>query len=566
MLRSSASLLRAFAVFWVLCALAFAMPVEAQTRVWLDRDRIALDETVRLTLEIDVSHVSAMPDIVELGRNFRTVDQKTQQQVAWVNGALTAQVTIQLTLAPLREGLIEIPSLWAGRDATPSLRLTVLPPNEPLAAEPSPAVAAGEPVFVDSRIESKTPYVQQSVGYTLRLYYPLGSQIDGRLDQDQPTGASLQKTGDDLNLSARIGNRDYTVIERRYLLIPERSGAITVPAARFKGHVLGLFDSVLDDTREEISAASKPVSLQVKPIPTAAPQPWLPLHSLRMRYVETPQSMRVGKSGTVTLEVVAEGATAAQMQALMLQTDNGSKVFADQAQMDDRFHQGRPQATIVRRFSILPTREGALRIVAPRIAWWDAQAGIARTASLPDLSLRVLPGAAGTAIPQAVTAEAGSNEDVAVGWRKWVPDGPWRWAGLALALLWLAAAGLGWRLWSRRASNAPAAAPRSSVLRPQANDPQALMLALTRGDLRAIMQALCSAASPAAKDLDAVRARLIDPAQRAAVDELQRARWGDADNASTLAVVRAAFASGPRWRTPTARVDPVLLPPLYPER
>jgi BatD DUF11 like domain len=571
--RSPASLLRACLLIWLLCALAFAMPASAQTRVWLDRDRIALDETVTLNLEIDASRISAMPDMAELGRNFRIVDQRTQQQVAWVNGALTAQVTIQLTLSPLHEGQIEIPSLWAGRDATPPLRLTVLPPNEPqAAAEPPPAAAAaGQQVFVDTRIDSETPYVQQTVGYTLRLYYPLNSQIEGRLDQDQPEGASLQKIGDDQKLDTRIGGRDYTVIERRYLLIPERSGAITVPGARFKGRVLGLFDSIFDDTREELSAASKPITVQVKPIPAAAPQPWLPLQSLRMRYVETPQPLRVGKSGTVTVEVVAEGATAAQIPVLMLRTDNGADVFADQAQMDDRFHQGSPQATIVRRFSILPTRDGTLRIVAPRIAWWDTQAGIARTASLPDLRLRVLPGATGTAAPQAITgdARANANDDAADGWRSWIPNGPWRWVVLTLAFLWLATVILGWRLWSLRARPAPVAAPqgdRGPAAPSPGNDPEALIRALTRGDLRAIAQALCNAASPVAADLDAVRARLADPVQRAAVDALERARWGDGDTGPTLAAVRAAFASGPRWRTPAARVDAVLLPPLYPER
>lgn len=91
------------------------------------------------------------------------------------------------------------------------------------------------------------------------------------------------------------------------------------------------------------------------------------------------------------------------------------------------------------------------------------------------------------------------------------------------------------------------------------------MQALARGDLGAIVQALCATAMPSAADLDAVRARLADPAQRAAVDALQRARWGDGDNAATLAALRKAFASGPRWRASAKRAEPVLLPPLYPE-
>lgn len=575
----SATVVRALALCWLLGMLGLAMPAFAQPRMWLERDRIALDETVTLNVQLDAQNISAMPDMVELGRNFRIVDQRTQQEVEWVNGSLTAQVSIQLTLLPLREGEIEIRSLWTGRDATPPLRLTVLPPRNPqVVPERSPAAAApGQPVFIETRIDSETPYIQQSVGYTLRLYYPQSSQIDGRLDQDQPEGASLQKVGDDLQLRARIGNIDYTAVERRFLLIPERSGAISVPPARFRGHVLGLFDSLFDTNRQEITVLSKRIVLQVKPIPATAPQPWLPLAGLRMRYLETPQALRVGESETVTVEVVAEGAAAAQLPALMLQTGKTAQVFADPAQQDERFQQGRPQATIVRRFSILPSRDGTLRVVAPRIAWWDTRAGVARIASLPDLNLRVAPGGAGTAA-SATTQDNGTAADNTPGraWSTRMMDSQdrWLWAGGALSLLWLGALFLGWRLWSTRAwstraghpqiAAGPQSAQRGTPFSRTAS--QTLNQVLARGDRGEIARTLCALASPPAADLDALRERLVEPAQLAAVEALLRARWGRGDPAAAIAAVRIAFADGPHWRGQIVRAAPTLLPPLYPER
>jgi hypothetical protein len=562
-------MLRACVLLCALCAFAFAMPASAQTRAWLDRDRIALDDTVTLNMEVDMRSTSAMPDLAAVTRDFRIVDQRVEQKMAMVNGDISLKIMVQMVLSPLHEGVIEIPSLWAGNSATAPLRLTVLPPLNPVVVdEPPPAAATnGRPVFIEARIDSTTPYVQQNVGYTVRLFYETGVLIDGRLDQEPPAGASLQKIGDDLQRTASLGGRDYNVVERHYLLIPEHSGSMTLPPPHFIGRGMGLFDV----DRQDLNIFGAPNALQVKPIPAIAPQPWLPLRALRMRYVETPQSLRVGKSAAVTVEVVAEGGATAQMPVLMVKANNGAQVFPDPAQMDDRFVRDRPQATIVRRFSILPTREGPLRIVAPRIEWWDAQAGVARTASLPDLILRVAPGAMGTTTaPVAADTGTNVNGDAAGGWRAWIPDGSWRWAGLALAFLWLAALALGWRLWSLRARVAPIATPpggqRPAAPSPGDDGPEALMRALTRGDLGAIVKALCNAAAPAVADLDAVRARLADPAQRAAVDALQRARWGDGDNASTLAVLRAAFATGPRWRTSAARTDAVLLPPLYPQR
>ena len=91
-----------------------------------------------------------------------------------------------------------------------------------------------------------------------------------------------------------------------------------------------------------------------------------------------------------------------------------------------------------------------------------------------------------------------------------------------------------------------------------------LSAALKQDDLAAIAHALCIDAGSKLDDLDAVRARLDDDAQRDAVERLQAARWGDGDAASALAALRRAFAKGARWITPATKPVP-LLPPLYPE-
>jgi hypothetical protein len=63
----------------------------------------------------------------------------------------------------------------------------------------------------------------------------------------------------------------------------------------------------------------------------------------------------------------------------------------------------------------------------------------------------------------------------------------------------------------------------------------------------------------------ALRDALADPAQRAALDALQRARWQGADAADACSQVLQAFAKGFAWRSDgkvNGRDD--ALPPLYP--
>ncbi len=593
-----------------LCALS----ASAQSRAWVDRDRIDYEDTTVLTLEIYSSPGEPLPDLSGIASNFRIVDQSVEHKVILQNGSMTLRLMVRLTLQPMRDGELEIPPLQLGSERTRALRVWVSPPRTPI-EQPAPASRAtpAEPVFIETLVDTPAPYVQQTVGYTVRLMYESGILIDGRLDHDPPQGATLQKVGEDLQSTRTIGSKDYSVLERRFLLIPERSGPVTVPAARFTGRAMGLFDSVFGDgSRNELRVRGNPVTLQVKPIPAAAPQPWLPLRDLRLRYLEAPKSLRVGESAAVTIEAVADGAIASQLPELALGVGSGAQLFPEPPQPDDRFVGDRPQATIVRRVMVLPVREGALRIAGPRIAWWDTAAGVARSASLPDIVLQVAPGTVPVTAAEIAASDAAAAVDEASPWYAWRPENRWAWAMLGLPLLWILAMGWGWHLWTTRrrqqafASAGAGSSPAGSSSKPSSNpsssnqadmkradvkradvkradvkrasskqlpanalaapaEAKAWASALARGDVIEIARTLCAMAAPVAGDLDAVRAQLADQTQRAAVDALQRARWGDGDTAVAVAAMRAAFASGPRWRAAAAPTAPALLPPLYPD-
>jgi hypothetical protein len=521
-----------------------------------------MDETVVLLIDIDVNSARGLPDLMAATRDFHMIDQRIDQETAWVNGEVRLRVRMALRLKPMRQGEIEIPRFRIGSDSVGPLRLTVLPPRAvpspglppPDAASPDAARAGALPdVFIDSRIETVTPYVQQSVGYTVSLHYDMNLMLSGNLEQDPPDGASLQRIGDDTQSMRQIGERLYNVVERRYLLIPERSGAVTVPAMRMIGRSGGLFGG-----RSEVRVRGRDIALQVRPIPADAPQPWLPLRGLRLRWLEAPRSLRAGEAARITIEAVADGAVAAQMPALELQVGDDAQVFPEAVQPDERFVDGRSQVTAVRSFSVLPARDGTLRIAGPRIVWWDVEAGIARTAALPDL---VLPVAAASAAAPGL-APPGA-EQVAAPAYDWRPQRIWLWMLLplwalgAVSLLWV------WRQWSLRRRPAQAVVPPAGV---SAQDLQTWIRALQRGDRAEIARVLCAMATPPASDLDEVRARLADPAQRDAVTALQRARWGRGDPAAAIAAMRAAFAHGPRWRASSVRLAPTPpLRPLYPQ-
>jgi hypothetical protein len=545
------------ACVWLL--LGISGLANAQTRAWLDRDAISDADTATLTIETD----AGAPDYAPLQADFELSGQTSSRQVQWSQGAMSARSRYAITLSPKRSGELTVPALQVGAARTAPLRLTVS------ASAPATATAPGNATaFVETEVDDANPYVQQSVGVVVRLYYA-SQLLSGELGLDTPEGASLQRVGEDRSLVREINGRRYNLVERRYLLIPERSGPLLLAGARFNGRSAGgFFDDMFGgDGRLRASAPDR--TLQVRPQPDAAPQPWLPLHDLRLRYTAAPTRARAGEAATVVIEAVADGATHAQFPELpSLDVGPGAQVFPEPPQYDETFNGGTPRLTLTRRYSIVPRQAGTLVVPGPRLAWWDVKAGQARMATLPDLTLAVAAGVPGSApAPVALDTRAalpGSNaapSDAVV-----VPAlraYPWGWiaAAAGFALLWLLTLAWGWR--RRRAGAGPAPAVAGIAGTPPSPSRADLRRALDSGSLDDVVSVL--GAMGGVHGLDALLAHLADAAQHDALRAMQAARWSQAggDVAQARQALRRAFHDGPHWRPPSAAENTVL-PPLYP--
>ena len=539
--------------------LACSLPVFAQTRAWLDRDQVTYGETATLNIETDTSVQQI--DYAPLTAQFDIAGQTVRRSFQLVNGRSSTRSLFAVGIRPRGPGVLTVPALRVGNSTTEPLRMTVIPPT----VQPANSNADA---FVQTEVDAERPYVQQAVGMVVRLFVGV-NLLSGQLDQDQPPDSSLQQVGEDLRYQRQLEGRRYNVIERRYLLIPERSGTLVIPGARFNGQsVSGFFDGAFGDGRTPLSASAPAKRLQVQSIPANAPQPWLPLRDLQLRYLQSPKQARAGVATTLELEMVADGASATQLPTLAFPPSNDMQVFADPPQSDTQLVDGRPRTTMHQRISVVPLHAGTLALAGPSVDWWDAAAGVARTATLPALQLQVAPGAASKdassdQAPQSsmgVTAKPMASSPEAQLLSKLKAILPWLAAVLGLIVL------LGvWWFARRLKSSANATAARSSPSTTIDSQPPApsLAVALNSGELTEIAQALCASAGLPGEDLDALRNCLGDAAQMAAVGELQSARWGVGNAAAALASLRAAFGKGVRLRG-KAKAVAELLPPLYP--
>lgn len=546
------------ALLWLLLA-AWAGSAQAATRASLDRNQAALGDTV--TLSIDSDQAGAAPDLSPLLADFSIEGQSVNRSMQWINGSSQATTTYVLQLAPRREGALVIPAIKLGSDLTAPLPLRVA------ARAPTPA-GEGSDAFFETVVDDPEPYVQQSVGVVVRLKYS-ARVASGAFGLEAPQDASMQQLGQDRYYTERIGDTQYKVAERHYALIPDRSGPLVIPGARFEGRgASNWMDSLMGGGGRDIRAQGAPRTINVRAQPADAPQPWLPLRDLRLRYVSAPQALQAGQAATLVVEAVAQGATRAQMPELPTPSLAGAQVFAEPAQYNETVVGGTPQVTMTRRYSVVPNGAGTLLLPGLKLAWWDVRAGAAKTTSLPDLKLEVARGVGGFAsntLPDATAAtgsSAGVPAEAAAGR---ISGRVWAWLAVAFAGLWLLT--LVWAL-QRRAVVATRQVPLQSAADGAAALPTRtladLRRALNSGSLDEVGDALRGMSAPPCADLDGLQQQLAEPTQREAVEQLRRARWADGDGSAARAALRDAFRNGPVWRT-TQKPTKEVLPPLYPQ-
>ena len=558
-------MIRAVNLMASLCLLASAN-LCAAPRAWLQPGRIALGETATLNVESE-SATAGKPDFGALESDFDLRGQSSSTQLGIVNGRAEARSTFSVVLEPRAVGVFTIPSLKIGGGSTEPISLTVVPATKGSAQR-------GDLIYFESELSTHDPYVQQAVTYTVRLYYAI-PLVEGGVDVRPPDNGSLKQIGEDSTSERTIGGQQYNVLERRYLLTPEKSGPMSLPAPRFQGRArrsggIGFFADVV-----AVSQVGQAEQLTVRPQPAGAPRPWLVANSLALTRGDVAREVRAGEPLILELTLAASGVRATQLPDLSLPGIPDAQVFPEPQQVKDAIVDGQPLATATRRFAVVAAQTGTLRLPEVRVNYWNATNDQAGTASLPALAIEVTPGAGIPASPIFPTPGAPAKETHATvaDTNHDVPtEAPtlrlWQSLTAVLALAFSLSLGWGWQRGRRHGPVQVGPQQPDGAALPSA--PKVLRLALDGGDLRVIGDALRHTTSPPCATVGALKSRLDDPAQRAAIDALESSLWGAGRNGGadegTLETLRQAFRQGPRVAPASSADTKSGLAPLYPQR
>jgi len=412
---------------------------EAAVTATLDRTTVYAGDTVTLTIESDSLQSNQQPDLAPLDKNFDVLSTSTSTQVSIFNGQRSDKTLWQVQLQPRHTGQLRIPPLNVGGQTTAPIKLKVTDVPQQSNAE------TGKHVFVKARIEQtgKQTYVQQQIPYTVRLYYD-DRLLEGDLIAPKPDNAVVEQLGEDKNYKTVRDGRSYNVIERRYVISPEKSGSLQIPAATFRrritvaqarqrnsqsGSLMGDFfgNSLLNDDffnnspfgnpGKAIVVRSRSINMNIKAQPVTAARNWLPAETVTLTdsWAKNPPKFTAGEPVSRTITIQARGLSGSQIPELAIATPANARLYPEAAQQESRTDGKTVYGVRTQTLTYIADAQGKLDIPAITLNWWNTRHDKTASTTLPAMQFKVLPGttaAASAANNKPATAVRPAKQDV----------------------------------------------------------------------------------------------------------------------------------------------------------
>ncbi|MGV8842393.1 MAG: BatD family protein [Pseudomonas sp.] len=443
------------------CLPGLSLANSASFTASVDRTQLNAHESLELILESDDPTLFGKPDLSPLDVLFEVLGSRQVNRLTSRDGRARATTRWIITLRPKQNGYVVIPPLRLG--TIDSLPITLQVQEKPSSDDAS----ALAPIFIDAHLDHESVYVQAQTLLTLRIYHSVSLYDDSSLTPLQMSDARVEPLGEPRTYEKLIGGVRHGVIEMRYAIYPQRSGALSIPAQLFSATPVGPNRS--DDFQPfgpsqgkviEVRSPVIPLTVKAKPAAYPADVPWLPASALSLSesWSPQPEQVKVGDSLTRSLTLKVEGLSSAQLPPLPASDLQDVRRYPDQPQLADQPSEQGVTGSRTEREALVPKRSGQVELPAIQLVWWNTGEDRLERSSLPARTLQVTNNPALLEAPVLNVAPAPQHSQGPALW-------PWQLSSALLAGTSL----LGFALWWR-------ARQRPAIVRPVPSGPSSRSL------------------------------------------------------------------------------------------
>jgi len=382
-------------LLFTLLLLTIGLPAFAALQASVDRTQLIEGQPLELTLESTLAKRDDAPDLTPLEQHFRIESSRKLNLVSTINGRSLPVTRWIVRLMPLRTGFVVIPPLQLADERSEPVTLRVLSAEQ--ARDISPSDIA--PIFIDSELDTRTPYVQAQVLLTLRIYHSVSLYDDSTLSGLEIPDARVEALGAPKTYEQEINGVVHGVIEVRYAIYPQHSGTLDIPSQLFSATAVPPRASEGQPGTHNarfIQLRSPSQQLTVKPIPDTYPAgvPWLPARQVRLSQNWQPDpstELTRGEPLTRTLSIQADGLTATQLPELNTLTNDQDELrqYSDQPQLENQLSSNGILGLRQESSAVVARHAGRFTVPAIRVQWWNTTTDQLEVSELDAVTLTV---------------------------------------------------------------------------------------------------------------------------------------------------------------------------------
>ncbi|MEP7741958.1 BatD family protein [Vibrio parahaemolyticus] len=439
-------------VFILVASMLSSFSVMAQSlQASVNKTEVAKNEVINLRIMADSEVASDAIDFSVLEKDFFLGQPRYGRSSNNINGRKYQRTEWSISIAPMKEGIITIPSFSADGMKTEPIQLKVT------ANKSAPDL---DDLFsFNMSVDNHTLYPQQSANLRMQLIIKADTR---RLDNPQVVpprieGMKLEPVGEMQQGQRVIAGLEVTVVEQSFRLTAEQPGTFTLLGPQLTGsYIYG--DSLTGSTKiMPISTKVEQMPITVKAIPSAFKGSWLPASALQMTQswqddqgntlsANTVNNVKQGSSITRTIQIKARGTQAEYLPRITMDYPNSLRVYPEQPQFDTA-RDGTVIMTVKQ--VLIPTEAGEFTLPGYALNWWDSKSDEAKQANLSELKLNVEQSDAGlitlpeTALPIPTVSNAAPAQQNGV-------DKLWQTLTFVFAGLWILTSAIAFVIWKKR--------------------------------------------------------------------------------------------------------------------
>ena len=378
--------------------LSLSLPVLSSVQATVDRNVLSENETLTLTFSL-TGRTKGKPDLSLLEKDFDIVSRSQSSSYSFINGKVSNEEKIKVTLFPKHTGQLLIPKFKLGSDQTQAIRIKVNAAGA--TGSPSNAAPQNRKLWIEMKLDEDNVYVQQQMILTVRIYQAV-SLLQASLNDPEADGLQLKKMGEDKNYQAVQNGRNLQITERKYAVFANKSGHFTINPVRLDGSIAVGGQSFFLQNSRPIRARSNAVEVEVKGIPAQWQQgEWLPARQLILKETWSSNHFKVGEPVTRTLTLQANGLMANQLPEIFPEnlSIKGLKFYADTPELLNKEKDEHWLSQRREKIAVIPTKKGEVTLPEIKIHWWNINKQKIEVARIPEKTIHIGAGAMTAAAP-----------------------------------------------------------------------------------------------------------------------------------------------------------------------